>query len=396
MQSSSSSSTSNDTKHGDDNTELSLAAQKEVWNLEQHIVASLVQVVDEKDDDDNNDEEYHESSSLFRILHDDDRNDNDSNETMELYGGVDVSYPKPVAGGDKNPEEEEEDSFAVAVYVILDKRRSLKVVYSDHEFFTTPKDIPYLPGYLAFREMEPLIRLIQRQQSTRPDFTPSIRAILVDGNGIFHPRHAGLACFVGTRIQNNIPTIGVGKSLLYEFGWTRDRLDLAIDTFLQAVVKELQQEENEERLMKNASSSSSFRRRGLLVPRSIAAPEEYIHKKKKLLLSSEQRIQLLSYLAPVCNGLAIPLKGNDRFPVIAYALIGHGGQAGAGVKPTKKVGSSKPIIVSVGHGLSMQHAVEIAASLSLAKVPEPIRQADLLGRRLLRESSSCNDKQKQT
>ena len=377
-----------------------MAAQKEVWNLEQNIVAGLVQVVDEKDDDDNNDEEYHESqSSLFRILHDDDRNDNDNNETMELYGGVDVSYPKPAAGGNKNPEEE--DSFAVAAYAILDKRRSLQVVYSDHEFFVPDENIPYLPGYLAFREIEPLTRLILRQQSTRPDLTPSIRAILVDGNGIFHPRHAGLACFVGTRIQNNIPTIGVGKSLLYEFGWTRDRLDLAIDTFLQAVVKELQEKE-EEGLMKNASSSS-FRRQGLIVPRSIAAPEEYVSssschddKKKKLLLSSAQRIQLLNYLAPVCNGLAIPLKGNDRFPVIAYALIGHGGQAGAGVKPTKKVGSSKPIIISVGHGLSMQHAVEICASLSLAKVPEPIRQADLLGRRLLRESSSCNDKQKQT
>ena len=44
-----------------------------------------------------------------------------------------------------------------------------------------------------------------------PDVTPS--AILVDGNGVFHPRHAGLACFVG--VHNGIPTIGIGKSLLF-------------------------------------------------------------------------------------------------------------------------------------------------------------------------------------
>ena len=48
--------------------------------------------------------------------------------------------------------------------------------------------------------------LIEKQVKEKPQFTP--RAILVDGNGIFHPRKAGIACFVGVR--TGIPTIGIG------------------------------------------------------------------------------------------------------------------------------------------------------------------------------------------
>ena len=48
-------------------------------------------------------------------------------------------------------------------------------------------------------------------------------------------------------------------------------------------------------------------------------------------------------------------------------------------------GSSKPIFVSVGNDMSLQEAVRVCASLSLARIPEPVRQADLMGRNLLRK-----------
>jgi len=64
---------------------------------------------------------------------------------------------------------------------------------------------PYIPTYLSFREkpfIEALIKKIDHQ--------PSV--LLVDGNGILHPFHFGLACHIG--ILFDIPTIGVAKKLL--------------------------------------------------------------------------------------------------------------------------------------------------------------------------------------
>lgn len=69
-------------------------------------------------------------------------------------------------------------------------------------------DFPYLPGYLTFRELPVLLRLLDhvRQSRTLAD------VLLVDGNGILHPWSAGLATCLGVLIDR--PTIGVGKSLL--------------------------------------------------------------------------------------------------------------------------------------------------------------------------------------
>jgi hypothetical protein len=110
-------------------------------------------------------------------------------------------------------------------------------------------------------------------------------------------------------------------------------------------------------------------------------------------------------LAPFCNGLAIPLTVDDlsadskpralddgghssnevRFPVLGCALLGHGGQIAATNHSTPLIGSSKPIFVSVGHKISLQEAVRVSASLSMSRIPEPIRKADLYGRELMRQ-----------
>jgi Endonuclease V len=46
--------------------------------------------------------------------------------------------------------------------------------------------------------------------------------------------------------------------------------------------------------------------------------------------------------------------------------------------------------VSVGHQINLQDAVAISASLSLARIPEPVRQADLIGRQLLRQAATSS------
>lgn len=75
-------------------------------------------------------------------------------------------------------------------------------------------NFPYIPGYLSFREV-PLLKAVVARAVQKPDL------IFVDGQGLAHPRRAGLAVHLG--VELGLPTIGCAKRpLAGEFVWPEE------------------------------------------------------------------------------------------------------------------------------------------------------------------------------
>ncbi|MBC7317962.1 endonuclease V [Candidatus Bipolaricaulota bacterium] len=79
---------------------------------------------------------------------------------------------------------------------------------SDFLLARVPVRFPYIRTYLSYRELPPYLAVLReaKEKGLWPD------VLLVDGNGILHPRRAGIAAHLGVLLD--LPTVGVAKSHL--------------------------------------------------------------------------------------------------------------------------------------------------------------------------------------
>ena len=109
----------------------------------------------------------------------------------KMVGGVDVSYPRPGQG--------------VAAYALVEVETG-RLAWS--HTVCRPVSFPYITSYLSFRELPLHMALLEEVRAAGR----LSAVVLVDGSGLLHPRHAGIATHLG--VSGGVATIGVTKKLL--------------------------------------------------------------------------------------------------------------------------------------------------------------------------------------
>ena len=117
-------------------------------------------------------------------------------EPVELVAGIDVAFR-----GDR--------AFGACVLLSYPSLEVLEVSTSEVEV-----RFPYIPGFLAFREVPAMLKAL-RGLSQKPD------VVLVDAQGIAHPRRCGEATHLG--VVARLPTVGVAKKKLCGHYWPEPR-----------------------------------------------------------------------------------------------------------------------------------------------------------------------------
>lgn len=108
---------------------------------------------------------------------------------VRFVAGTDVSFDRS-------------SPMLFAAVVVLDARTLACV---DAACAELPAQFPYVPGYLSFRELPPLLAAFAKLR-VAPDL------VVCDGHGRAHPRRFGLASHLGVALD--LPAIGCAKSVL--------------------------------------------------------------------------------------------------------------------------------------------------------------------------------------
>lgn len=108
---------------------------------------------------------------------------------VETIGALDVAY---------------RGEEAVAAFVLADGGGEVL----DHAVARAPATFPYISTYLAYRELPVLLLAVQAAAEAGLEAD----VLLLDGNGVLHPRRAGVASHLGVLLDR--PAIGVAKGHL--------------------------------------------------------------------------------------------------------------------------------------------------------------------------------------
>lgn len=111
---------------------------------------------------------------------------------IETIGGIDVTF--------KSSKENPTNAWACIVIV---KIPDLKPIY--HKIIEDIVDFPYIPTFLAFRELPVMLKLYKSLE-LKPD------VIFIDGQGVSHPRGCGIASHFG--VETGAVTVGIAKKKL--------------------------------------------------------------------------------------------------------------------------------------------------------------------------------------
>ena len=212
----------------------------------------------------------------------------DKKEKLRYIGGVDISFDKY------------NKDIGISGIVVCDLEKDFEIVYEDYKLIKIEE--PYIPSFLAFREVNPYVDLINELKKNKPEYIPQV--ILVDGNGILHTRGFGIASHLGVLVD--IPTIGCAKTVFA----------LKDEGITEKYVEDIYYEH-----LRNFGDS--------------------------------------------------------------YSLIGYSGEKfGYALRTTDYYDT--PLIISLGHKVSNETALEVAKLCCYYKEPEPIRLADKITRRLIK------------
>jgi deoxyribonuclease V len=109
--------------------------------------------------------------------------------SWDVVAGADVSYNR----------------FSPIFYAVVVVLRASDWSIIEQQSAVGESPFPYIPGLLSFREAPILLEAFAKVRH-RPD------VVMVDGQGIAHPRRLGIASHLGLWLQ--VPTVGCGKSRL--------------------------------------------------------------------------------------------------------------------------------------------------------------------------------------
>ncbi len=125
---------------------------------------------------------------------------NELRQKISLADSTPLSEIRTIAGVDLAYWQHENVEYAVCCIVVLN-RKTHEVIEKQH--FSGRIDVPYMPGFLAFRELPLVLKTAEMLENT-PDL------FIFDGNGYLHPRHMGIATHASFYLHK--PTIGIAKT----------------------------------------------------------------------------------------------------------------------------------------------------------------------------------------